>query len=1124
MRRESGSTLSKSHEKKKLPSDNYGSFFGPSQPVISQRVIQESKSIIENQHLALSVSNAQHTVSSSCGVLLISGLLSFSDLQLQNKKSSSSTATGLKNRPHGLVPKVKNEVKTKVQKLKDTRDYSFLLTDDAELPAPTKELAPRNVFAPNSEARSAHVPQKIKQASSNSGRNIHGIREEGKPVFRNAQMHSKVGSQKPTSANKLDAASINSKRQLGSNNGTGPGRPGGPKCLPSKTPVSIMQKKASASAKKILPAMRKPLPSNLSKPSVPKQHWEQRKGLQEHSKPRPIPKQPLPTVKSQINKPIKQVSSHASLRDNRPKKKPVRPFPDACSDDEDAFSMLRKLIGNKNRGKYDDDGDDSDMEANFDDIMKEERRSARIAREEDEEQLRLIEEEERQERERKLAKKRKLNANGLLKEEEEEKYNDIWELFKEAQQNILYLNKQRLVAVEELNKANREKQLLLDKIQQSEAVNKLGNEQSLWWELLLRIDSMVLTGLIDSAEASGLRKTVMGNKFSVALVFFDIRQKTDAELLAKLRHFSDKNVFHIIQICTEMEPLVSVGSLSSYVTGLSKALQKKGHMVEVILPKSGTGSFHKHAYTLLVKLHETAKRVTAKYAKMFLSEYACLDLTEMQGLREIEAELYSYFNGQLHGNRIWTGIVHGIGVTLIQPLYYSSFFDRERVYGYSDDFERFTYFSRASLDYIAKSGKQPDVLHIHNWETAIVGPLFWDIFVKQCLEQPDKLALCGLDPASLHRPDRLQDHTMTHLVNVLKYQSLPLFGVFLSKPAIVVSERSYLSVVLDSWTKTDSVICIIYLLSLEMRGDPRVSKSHFREVRTFSCFIRYSGLASYELKLWGGLVYSNKVVIVSSMYSKERIISSFSHGLEPTLAIHKDKLLVSPCGFDNSTWDPSKDKFLPKNYSADDLKGKSICKVALQQQLGLSRNSSTVLVGCISTELLDFDPNIQKVVWNATQKNVQFIFVGSKVTSVNGALEYLQKELKDETMRFVNKYDEALLHLIYAGSDIILCQSFHDPLPQVPLKALKYGAAPVAVTSNENKFRHFVAHEQETTRFSQFISSAFGYLSLSQAVDEIKNNPSKWKQKIADAMVKDFSWNAECYDVHVSAYTAMKSL
>lgn len=30
-----------------------------------------------------------------------------------------------------------------------------------------------------------------------------------------------------------------------------------------------------------------------------------------------------------------------------------------------------------------------------------------------------------------------------------------------------------------------------------------------------------------------------------------------------------------------------------------------------------------------------------------------------------------------------------------------------------------------------KVGKQPDVIHIHNWETAIVGPLFWDVFVNQ---------------------------------------------------------------------------------------------------------------------------------------------------------------------------------------------------------------------------------------------------------------------------------------------------------------------------------------------------------------------------------------------------------
>ncbi|XP_037491440.1 probable starch synthase 4, chloroplastic/amyloplastic, partial [Jatropha curcas] len=351
--------------------------------------------------------------------------------------------------------------------------------------------------------------------------------------------------------------------------------------------------------------------------------------------------------------------------------------------------------------------------------------------------------------------KLEVEGHDSMEMSQEPKHNHIWQLFKEAQQNILYLNNQRLLAVEELNRVNEEKQLLLDRIEQLEAEKQAGfgkDNQSLCCELLLRIDSMVLTGMINTAEASNLRKTVMDCKISVADLFFEKVQKSDAELLVELRHFSygsKKSGFHIVHICAEMAPVMEVGSLASYVTGLSCALQKKGHLVEVILPK-----------------------------------YTSLNLNEIQGLREIEAESYSYFDGQLHGNKIWTGVVNGIGVTFIQPLYYSSFFNRKNVYGYSDDFERFTYFSRASLDYITKSGKKPDVLHIHNWETAIVGPLFWDIFVRQglegtrifltchelysqCLEQPDKLELCGLDPGKLHRPDRLQDNTKTHLVNIL---------------------------------------------------------------------------------------------------------------------------------------------------------------------------------------------------------------------------------------------------------------------------------------------------------------------------------------------------------------------
>ncbi|KAA8531495.1 hypothetical protein F0562_006152 [Nyssa sinensis] len=618
-----------------------------------------------------------------------------------------------------------------------------------------------------------------------------------------------------------------------------------------------------------------------------------------------------------------------------------------------------------------------------------------------------------------------------MNSESEKKNNDIWRLFREAQQNIHYINKQRLMALEELGKMKEEKNLLLDRIEQLEVERQANfgkDKLSISWELLLRIDSMVLTGMIGTGEASDLRRLVMDSKVSVADDFSGILHKRDAELLAELRSFSNRGkrkAFHIVHICTEMAPVVSVGSLASYVTGLSRALQRKGNLVEVILPK-----------------------------------YASLNLDHVQGLQDIGVEFYSYFNGQLHANRIWTGVVYGIGITFIQPVYYSSFFSREQVYGYSDDFERFTYFSRASLDYIAKSGKQPDVLHIHNWETSIVGPLFWDIFVKQglgdtrvlltchgfdsqCLERPDKLALCGLDPSRLHRPDRLQDNSKTSLVNILK----------------------------------------------------------------------------------GGVVYSNKVIIMSSMHPKGHIVRSLSHGLEPTLAIHKDKLLISPSGFDNSTWDPSMDKFLPQNYSADDMEGKAVCKVALQRHLGLSQDASITVVGCIFPEESDVDlEKLKALVWMASRRGVQFIFTGvSKILGMNRALQGFPKELKDENVRFLNTYDEALSHLIFAGSDIILCQTFDDPVLQVPFKALRYGAAPV-ITLTDSQFRHVTDHDFERTRFSQYISNIFANISLSQAIDEIKNNPSQWNRKIMDAMTKDFSWDEECCDIHVSAYTAIKNL
>jgi len=43
-----------------------------------------------------------------------------------------------------------------------------------------------------------------------------------------------------------------------------------------------------------------------------------------------------------------------------------------------------------------------------------------------------------------------------------------------------------------------------------------------------------------------------------------------------------------------------------------------------------------------------------------------------------------------------------------------------RFYGAKDDLERFMFFSRAALEWLVVSGKQPDIIHLHDWQSAAV--------------------------------------------------------------------------------------------------------------------------------------------------------------------------------------------------------------------------------------------------------------------------------------------------------------------------------------------------------------------------------------------------------------------
>lgn len=95
-------------------------------------------------------------------------------------------------------------------------------------------------------------------------------------------------------------------------------------------------------------------------------------------------------------------------------------------------------------------------------------------------------------------------------------------------------------------------------------------------------------------------------------------------------------------------------------------------------------------------------------------------VSNIYSVQVLSRQFYSYFDGAMHKNAVWSGIVEGLVVYFIHPLHPKDFFGRESIYNQPDDFDRFTYFSRAALEFLSQFGKRPNVIHLHDWPVAMV--------------------------------------------------------------------------------------------------------------------------------------------------------------------------------------------------------------------------------------------------------------------------------------------------------------------------------------------------------------------------------------------------------------------
>jgi starch synthase len=140
----------------------------------------------------------------------------------------------------------------------------------------------------------------------------------------------------------------------------------------------------------------------------------------------------------------------------------------------------------------------------------------------------------------------------------------------------------------------------------------------------------------------------------------------------------------ILMVCAEFAPWAKTGGLADAVAGLSDALSQAGHDVRVVLPR----------YAHLAAPRGNRRSVDGPGGPFWLTELEPDQETEHAGRHRARPRIFVLDLGELTADTVYTGDARDAG--------------------------RFLRLSAGAVAVSAASGWRPDVIHCHDWHTALV--------------------------------------------------------------------------------------------------------------------------------------------------------------------------------------------------------------------------------------------------------------------------------------------------------------------------------------------------------------------------------------------------------------------
>jgi starch synthase len=474
---------------------------------------------------------------------------------------------------------------------------------------------------------------------------------------------------------------------------------------------------------------------------------------------------------------------------------------------------------------------------------------------------------------------------------------------------------------------------------------------------------------------------------------------------------------HIVQIASECAPVVKAGGLGDVVYGLSRELEIRGHTLEIILPK-----------------------------------YDCMRYDHIWGLHEAYRDLQVPWYGAAIPCTVYCGWVHGRLCFFIDPHSPDLFFNRGYYYGGSDDNMRFAFFSKAAMEFLLKTGKRPDVIHCHDWQTGLVPVLLYEVYQYHGMEH-----------------QRVCD-----TIHNFKHQGVGGSEVLW---AMGLNRESY------------------YFEYDRLRDN-------------------FNPFALNFMK--GGIVYSNFVTTVSPHHAWEAHYSDVSYGLGHTIHANQYKFGGVLNGIDYDVWNPEIDRYIPYHYTIESFQKKALNKKALRERLWLREVDKPLIAYIGRLDDQKGVHLVHHALYYSLYNGAQFVLLGSATEqSINDHFWHQKNFLNhDADCHLEIGFNEELSHLIYAGADMIIVPSNYEPCGLTQMIGMKYGTVPIVrgvgglvnTVFDRDYDEHHPPEERNGYVFYQSDNSALES-AMGRAIRLWYSEQEEFEKLATQGMSCDYSWN-----------------